>query len=352
MHSPSIAIALPKRNQTLDSARGLVMLYVVAVIHGIFWLGLLPSHIGGWLLFEMPIIFIISGYAFRLSQNPTAASRPLSWRSYARHTTNRLSRILIPYYAYAVVCVVAIALDGMNQSRAPQATGALMMDWFNPLTHGKQHPLGMLQMHLWFIPPFLVVTAILPLVTRYAQALWASPAWMSTALVGVLCLIENAQIPLGDSFRSVLFYLFWAMAGYHYPSFASMSLAKRAAMFVSCAALLIGAWHQQPGPLNMQWHKFPPDWVFAAFCIAWMILIQAMQPVFAVVLPALQRRILKPFIAYGYSIYLWQGAGYTVAQAIENRTQMPTTMTWALAILLAVLMGRIASPLERIRLLR
>ena len=56
------------RDVGLDLARGLLMAWIVIVIHGIFWLGIAPRGPGSWLLFEMPPIFVITGAAYFLGE--------------------------------------------------------------------------------------------------------------------------------------------------------------------------------------------------------------------------------------------------------------------------------------------
>ena len=59
---------------------------------------------------------------------------------------------------------------------------------------------------------------------------------------------------------------------------------------------------------------------------------------------------LAPFIRSGYSIYLWQGLGYTVASLIGRPNHWNVFAIWIAAIALTVALGMLASPLERLRL--
>jgi fucose 4-O-acetylase-like acetyltransferase len=56
------------RNKGLDVARGLVMFYIITIIHGVYWLGIFESDLSSLLLFEMPLIFMISGYAYAITK--------------------------------------------------------------------------------------------------------------------------------------------------------------------------------------------------------------------------------------------------------------------------------------------
>jgi len=63
-----------------------------------------------------------------------------------------------------------------------------------------------------------------------------------------------------------------------------------------------------------------------------------------------EARWLKPFIKSGYSIYLWQGLGYTIASLIGRPNHWNVFVIWVVAIALTVALGMLASPLERLRI--
>jgi hypothetical protein len=61
-------------------------------------------------------------------------------------------------------------------------------------------------------------------------------------------------------------------------------------------------------------------------------------------------RWLQPFMRAGYSIYLWQGLGYTAALLIGRALDWSVWAVWPLAAALSVALGLLAAPLERLRL--
>lgn len=88
-----------ERDIQLDLYRGLSMIYVVCFIHVIYWLKFGVEPLNSLVLFEMPIIFFISGS----SQSLTKKSNRL------RDTIcNRLKRVVLPYYIYVFVMVVLL----------------------------------------------------------------------------------------------------------------------------------------------------------------------------------------------------------------------------------------------------
>ncbi|MDB5966622.1 MAG: hypothetical protein JWQ72_3122, partial [Polaromonas sp.] len=140
----------------VDVARGLLMLYIVLVIHGLFWLKLLPEAISSLLLFEMPAIFLLSGYAYYLAgHDAKAGDRRQQLLRYPRYLQSRMTRILVPYLVYAAVCAAISSAVAVRTAMAPHDFGAIALSWLNPFTYGRYYSAGMLNWQLWFVPTFL-----------------------------------------------------------------------------------------------------------------------------------------------------------------------------------------------------
>ena len=54
------------RDTQLDIYRALAMIYIICVIHVVYWLGIGNELITSIILFEMPVIFFITGASFSL----------------------------------------------------------------------------------------------------------------------------------------------------------------------------------------------------------------------------------------------------------------------------------------------
>ena len=160
MSETQAAAPKPKANRVvgLDVARGLLMAYVVTIIHGAFWLGIIPAPQSSILLFEMPLIFMVSGAAFAHAPQPTTPN------AYGFYLLSRGVRILAPYFAYTFVC----ALIASYARQTPLLETILA--WLDPAAPGAGHAYMMLTWHLWFVTPFLAVTALMPWLVRW-------PAW-------------------------------------------------------------------------------------------------------------------------------------------------------------------------------
>ena len=336
------------RNYSVDVARGALMLYIVAVIHGIFWLWLLPTKLGALFLFEMPCVFIITGYAYFLYQAmPARKNSEMGVASYIEFLLGRFTRILIPYFFYAVFCI------GYSYVvREPEwSMSEIVMAWLNPFQYGRGHRVGMLNWHLWFIPPYLAVTALLPLATRITLPV-KMPLWaymLCSAAAVFLCSL--VQI---DLLSSVLSYGLWAVFGYHLAK-VNLLATRNDYLRVLAAALLtllaFALFLPAGYSLHMQENKFPPNFIFFVFCAAWIAFFLVVLPLLPTALPEkLSRQVwLRPFIKSGYSIYIWQGAGYSLAAYVGSTYHYSKYIVWGIALVLTVIFGMLASPLERLR---
>lgn len=340
------------RDVGLDLARGLLMAWIVIVIHGVFWLGVLPRGPGSWLLFEMPPIFLITGAAYFLGEGSKAGRlRPANYFDFL---TRRAVRIYAPYLAYVLIAAAIVTVVKWDGPLGLGEIGARLWSWLNPVTRGAGHTWKMLSWHLWFVAPFLIVTALMPFITAKHVPRFVKP-WMLAAAAG-LVVLALAQLqfapPLDDQLiKNTVFYAFWASFGF---TLAAMPKRWRvgdyAVVLALAAAGMFGAALLQPSSisLDMQHNKFPPNAMFFLFSCAWMaaLLIGARLTRETQRAWLARSPLMRPFISAGYSIYLWQGVGYSLAAYIGADIYA----VWIVAILLTVALGLIFSPLERIRL--
>ena len=334
------------RNKSIDIARAALIFYIVTIIHGVFWLDMMPHDYGSLLLFEMPLIFVISGYAYGLFEKKSQFV--LNPKNYILFVFSRSSRILIPYFAYAIGCLLVVI--PLSNKQSPTDILATTIAWLNPITGGEGHSFGMLTMHLWFIAPFLMVTLLLPLVTKFYSL--DIPLWITAMGLCVVISIMSVIPEPSSTLITPIFYLFWAYLGYILTSNLEIKRSQCiGVLLLGVAALLLSKFFL-PVTLNMQSNKFPPNWLFFVFSSIWLSL-------FLLVFSYLNLKQIeflasanwfKPLIANGYSIYLWQGMGYTMVSIIDSQTNLSTYFSWFLAIIITVLLGTFFGPLERIRL--
>lgn len=343
------------RDVGLDLARGLLMAWIVIVIHGTFWLHVIPPGPGAWLLFEMPPIFVITGAAYFLGEG----SKPgrLNPANYFDFLLRRGVRIYLPYLAYVLVAALIVTVVKWDGPLTLEEIGARALAWLNPVTRGAGHTWKMLSWHLWFVAPFLIVTALMPLITTKRVAGFLKP-WMLAAVAGLIVLALGRVTlvqPLDELIKNGVFYSFWATFGFMLAAMPKRwSLGDYALVLVLSVAGMIGAAMLQPASvtLDMQHNKFPPNAIFFLFSCAWMaVLLIGARLTRETQREALARSpLVRPFMSAGYSIYLWQGVGYSLAAYFGGELGLNIYVIWIAAIALTIALGLMFAPLERIRL--
>jgi peptidoglycan/LPS O-acetylase OafA/YrhL len=338
------------RDVSLDAARGALMAYIIAVVHGAFWLGVIPPRLGGWLLFEMPPVFIITGAAFQLGERAKASPTP-----YLKFLWRRTVRIMLPYAVYALACAaISLAAYYRRDGLSLHAIAAALWAWLNPLTIGAGHTMFMLSWHLWFVAPFLLATAALPFIAPRAAPVWLRP-WR-LALIGFVVVLglNQTAFPQHDLVQEAVFYGMWAVFGV---LIAAQPGRYRSGEYVLVMVLAIAAIvaarlaFPAAVSLEMQVNKFPPNGIFFLFSCAWMAAwLLAFRALGAARTQKLaQWPALKPFINAGYSIYMWQGIGYSAAAFIGRPLGWSVLLIWVLALAITVILGLLLAPVERIR---
>lgn len=342
------------RDVGLDLARGLLMAWIVIVIHGTFWLGVIPRGPGAWLLFEMPPIFVITGAAYFLGEGSNRAR----WTpaTYFDFLLRRGVRIYVPFLAYVIVASLIAAMVKWDGSLSLEEIGASALSWLNPVTRGAGYTWKMLSWHLWFVAPFFIVTALMPFITTRRVPGFVKP-WMLAVLAGVVVLALGRVTliqPLDELIKNAVFYSFWAAFGFMLAAMPRRwSLGDYAVVLALAIAGMIGAAVLQPASvtLDMQHNKFPPNAIFWLFSCAWMaVLLIGARLTRETQRNALARSpLVRPFMSAGYSIYLWQGAGYSLAAYFGGELGLNIYVIWMAAIALTMALGLLFAPLERIR---
>jgi peptidoglycan/LPS O-acetylase OafA/YrhL len=344
------------RDVRLDLGRGLLMAWIIVVIHGIFWLGVAPRGPGSRLLFEMPPIFVITGAAYFLGEG--AKEGRLRPGNYLDFLMRRGVRIYVPYLAYVLVAALIVTIVKWDGPLSVEEIGARLWSWLNPVTRGAGHTWKMLSWHLWFVAPFLIVTALMPLITTQRVPGFVKP-WMLAAPVGLLVLALGQVTfppPLDDQLiKNTVFYAFWASFGFMLAAMPKRwGMGDYALVLALAAGGMFAASSLQPTSvtLDMQHNKFPPNAVFFLFSCAWVAaLLIGTRLTRETQREALARSpLVKPFMSAGYSIYLWQGVGYSLAAHVGGRFGANVYVIWIAAIALTIALGLLFSPLERIRL--
>ncbi|MDP3608977.1 MAG: acyltransferase family protein [Methylophilus sp.] len=347
------------RINALDCLRGLLILYIVTVIHGIFWLNIAPEAIGSLLLFEMPAIFVIAGYAYFLFEqnSPALNQRTLGWKTYSSFVLARTFRLLLPYFVYVIVCIVMIEVYDAVKGDETILLHELAVRWLNPFTYGGYDPHSMLDNHLWFVHVFLLVTLAMPLVTKLRCAQQLNLLLVITAVALILFALSSFAFMREETIKHTFFYLCFSLLGY-YLGRANAYFEKidfiQVGVFCGLALLMLSIVGDNSNLLYMQLNKFPPNHIFFLFNCIWMsffLHITFKHPnVFSSIDWIQHNPLFKPFMQYGYSIFLWQGIGYSLAMTADKYYAIPLIIVWVMAVGLSVLLGWLFGPIEKMRI--
>lgn len=331
------------RDTQLDIYRALLMIYIPCITHVMYWLMDGREPFLSILLYEMPLVYFVSGAAFSMS-----SSRRGFWDT----IKGRLHRVVLPYYIYAMVLIALGAIltliaktSGMPQLQLVDLSKYGWKDIASiVLCHDiPQYPYIW---HLWFIPPYLILSCTFPLQVRMMKRL-NKVAYLAICLLVFLI----AQAVTGnDLVRQVLGYNVFMVAGYLF--YRKTPIGGIALAGVTVLAVLLGCIYW--GGVDffpMQGHKFPPDWVFVLYCFFILCLISL---VFSRFKPR-GNRILKFWSERGYHIYLYQSVVFTIMEVLRQHTFIGSTspllaralIDAAIVFILSMALAMLTYPLER-----
>lgn len=303
------------RDKTIDRLRGFAMLWVI-LIHALYWgefftnthVNLLKSY----LLFEMPLFFYVTG----------ASSRYSNTTEYFHFLFRRFKRFMIPYWVFSAICVALTIsyhaiYNTMNLSTAIQT----LLSWILPFDT-QISSLSYLTWALWFIPVYLCVLTLIPLLKKAAATHPVRYFIILACIFMIVCLCRTGWI------QNIAFYGLWTYIGLFHKEIALAAKSKEHQKYFILSAIasssgmiltfLCGA------SLDIQYHKFPPNITFALYSIAALSVILLFLPQFNHLFDfweknILMRRILDLFSTRSLTIYLYQGFAFNLAMRLVRR---------------------------------
>lgn len=263
-----------ERDANLDKYRAIVMAYIVCIIHLIYWAGFCSEPDRSFLLFEMPVIFFISGASYRLST-------PKSYTSFVK---GRIRRIIIPYYIWLLlslplsIILLQFGRWGIDAGLTEGMSNSELMDSGIRkivLFHRSQ---GLIPFdnHVWFIVPFFLIMLLAPIVSRLINnqrdMVFCIVLFLLLVFVGDFLyhemLIHNKVVEL---INYVFAYLPFFIIGFAYKK------AKLTPWHILLAILLIfiSVWAMRNGvyPDSVQLNKFPPTCCFVIYNFGVLLLL-------------------------------------------------------------------------------
>lgn len=291
-----------KRDIQLDLYRALSMIYVICVTHILFWLNIGSEPILSIILIEMPVFFFISGAVLSLKENHHQLLETI---------LNRLKRVVIPYYIYSLVTIGIIAILTVYclyfQPQFESIYGLKLScnkidicsynwtDFLNILLC-NDIPQAPFAMHLWFILPYFILSSTFCIQIKLTKKI---NRWIYTLFSIILFLLIQAittNILLNNIFCYNIFiiigYLFYKNINNYY-----IYLIGGISFGILAIYATTGGWITP-----MQYHKFPPDYVFLLYNIFTLCFLSILFSKLSI--PNL--KILQLWNVRGYTIYLYQ----------------------------------------------
>lgn len=282
-----------KRDTQVDAYRGLIMIYIVCFIHIIYWLDYDLEPFSSFVLFEMPIIFFISGASLSLSDKE---------RTFKENLFNRIKRVVWPYYIYAAISIIFLIfltfLGDTNTDIRKYTIGNILR-----ILLAIDIPQMPYTWHLWFIMPYMIIMCLFSFQQRIMQKINRG-GYLVLCICLFLFVSSYEKCPI--LIKEVLCYNIFVVIGYSY--YKKISYEQIIfILFVTGFILLI---HKSMGvfltPMNK--HKFSADSIFMfygffALCVLSLILSKVKIP---------NSRLLDIWTKKGYTIYLYQNISYYI----------------------------------------
>ena len=329
------------RDTQLDIYRALLMMYIPCVIHVMYWLGNGSEPYLSLLLVEMPLVFFLSGAAFSVSR-----SRRGLWSTFL----NRVKRVVLPYYIYAAVLLAIGLVVTLLCTKMGRFTSwpidITRYDWKDVAAVLLCHNIPQFPFiwHLWFIPPYLILSCTFPLQTKLMQKM---NAWLYLAICLALFLIAQALTSI-SLLRQVLCYNVFMVGGYlFYRKLNSTKIALAGA--AALALVLVGVWGLGADFCPMQGHKFPPDWMFVLYNLFVLCLIALVVSRFTIS----NNRFFRIWSERGYNIYLYQSVVFAIVHVLRLKTYcdlsvpVRTLLDAGMVLILSTGLSYLTYPVER-----
>jgi peptidoglycan/LPS O-acetylase OafA/YrhL len=328
----------------LDEYRGFAVLYIVAIIHPIFWFLVTPAWIS-WILVEMPFVFGLAGYVFGLSRS---RRRESWWRYFAKRT----ERLILPCAIYLLAGVAFTVLDNWRTVDRLYTLEHAWIWWLPTRFHDRISRPHFLTSHLWFVPVMLGVSAAMPLFHWFENRQRGLMTVWAFALVVLGC---SPILEFPDAIRDVFLYAAWAYTGFAMSKGFRPSAAALAATSVSAVVVLLAGHALDLWSLHMQSNKFPASLPFALFTLSVVPTLYAVIRATRAPGPFMRNAVTAPFAKFSYTSYLWHPVAFLFIERL-GVTALPRSHRALVAVPVVIvwttLIARAAGRGENVTVLR
>lgn len=308
------------------------MIYILCVIHVIYWLEIGSEPLKSILLIEMPIIFFISGAAAKLSHKDN--------REFNDVLLSRFKRVLLPYYIYALIiiliflCLSILPIDPFKKFH--KLLDYNISDIISILLT-YNIPYVPYVKHLWFIIPYFIISISTKFQLNMMKFI---PKWIYITLnLFLICImsylfdilqIKEQGVLIDFAFRNIQYiigYNLFYIIGFFYYKQMTIKEILYCLIIVICLYGVLGHFTLIP----MQNHKSPIDEVFITYNLVTLCTLSLILSF--IKLP--ETKFIKIWNTKGYTIYLYQNiVFYFVAPIIYRYQNLSSWITFILAFIL------------------
>lgn len=311
------------RNKTLDNLRCFAMMWVIFV-HSLYWGEFFTSKkfifLMSFCLIEMPLFFFVTGAGNSFSKV----------ESYVGFVKKRFARILLPYWVFAFISAVLSILEAaVFDSATVSDCIRIFISWLNPF-NDQITDLPYLTWGLWFIPVYLCVVLLIPLLKyMYVHKLKNVFAFVLLAVFAAACLLHWEWL------QTIMFYSIWVYIGLFYSEILAMNKSRegRGKLWLAAAVFFLVLCEMSAFGCNldMQTNKFPPNMIFLAYSCLMIALL-------TLLIPYMDRlfsycgekkfvgRILNLYATRSLTVYLYQGFAFWIVIRVLKRMLPNTTL--------------------------
>lgn len=313
---------------------------LVILIHNIyhmgFFVGEISTVISSYLLFEMPLFFLISGIGNSMGRK----------KGLTEFYSKRFWRLLIPYWVYAIICFLLNLLLVWKNSEPPLQILVYLIKWILPLDI-QPSTLPFLTLSLWFLPMYLGMIMIFPILRWFAEGGKARRIIPLLVMpISILLLLSvnpvgRYVIKLWNYSEKILFYSFFSYIGCLYQTCAKERVAKNqetkvyterdrwctiAVLGAAFMAMMISILCFGASP-NMQLNKWPPNLTFMFFALMMLSLIRLsyrkmMKGIAIISRAAFLDWIFRQYEKYFFTICLYHSFTIYAASIVIGRLRL------------------------------
>lgn len=290
------------RNEKLDVFRGMVILYIVGVIHMLYWSGFITYKYKSLFLIEMPIIFYIMGATFILKPQKFTIL----------YFIKRFLRCMIPFYFYAAF---VLAINVKNNYLIVESLNFFKI--FDPLLRYNQ--ISFLNYHLWFIPIYIIFIPIIPIYYKYYKKNEENTFSLYKIILGfcilllILDVFQRYGLKIKGNYyiRNIIFYSIYVFLGFS-SSKKLLKFSKKIHLLFSLLGIIIILCLKNFYSLDMQINKFPPNFIFLVYTLIIFnflamfnnILLNIYTSVYVI------RKVVYFYAVHNFILYLWHPIVY------------------------------------------